>query len=53
VPVLFVSGYAPAQVAVDLGAHVLAKPFSSKELLSRVRDVLDGVAVAVASGATP
>ncbi len=41
VPVLFVSGYAPAQVDVDVGAHVLAKPFGSKELLTRVREVLD------------
>jgi CheY-like chemotaxis protein len=51
VPVLLVSGYAPAQVDVDPAAHVLAKPFGSKELLTRVREVLDGSGAPPAEGA--
>ena len=41
VKVLLVSGYAAHPVIVDASAHVLAKPFSSKELLERVRELLD------------
>lgn len=49
--VLLMSGYASHPVAVDADAHVLAKPFTTKELLARVREVLDapaGVRAAVA-----
>jgi signal transduction histidine kinase len=41
VKVLLISGYAPHPVILDAGAHVLAKPFASKELLQRVREVID------------
>jgi len=41
VKVLLMSGYAAHPVAVDAGAYVLAKPFATKELLERVREVLD------------
>ena len=43
--VLYISGYAegslPARSALPAGAMLLAKPFSSDALLSRVREVLD------------
>ncbi|HXC26121.1 MAG TPA: response regulator [Gemmatimonadaceae bacterium] len=43
--VLFMSGYArgtvPHQVATDLAAQFIAKPFALTELLARVRKVLD------------
>ncbi len=43
--VLYISGYAegslPARSALPVGAMLLAKPFSSDVLLSRVREVLD------------
>ena len=41
VKVLLMSGYASHPVVVDASAHVLAKPFATKELLARVREVLD------------
>ena len=41
VKVLLMSGYASHPVVVDASAHVLAKPFATKELLERVREVLD------------
>jgi signal transduction histidine kinase len=44
VKVLLISGYASHAVVIDASAHVLAKPFSSKELLERVREVLDAPA---------
>jgi signal transduction histidine kinase/ActR/RegA family two-component response regulator len=44
VKVLLMSGYAAHPVAVDAGAYVLAKPFATKELLARVREVLDAPA---------
>lgn len=40
-PALVISGYAPEAVLPSAGTSVLAKPFSSSDLLSRVRDVLD------------
>ncbi|MBI5069935.1 MAG: response regulator [Deltaproteobacteria bacterium] len=41
---LLVSGYAAHAVSVDRAAYVLPKPFSSTELLVRVREVLDAPA---------
>ncbi|MFO0581791.1 MAG: hypothetical protein U0229_05940 [Anaeromyxobacter sp.] len=48
---LLVSGYASHAVSLDSGAFVLAKPFSSTELLARVREVLDAPAELSAAGA--
>jgi CheY-like chemotaxis protein len=46
IPVLFMSGYAQpvlaAQGTLDPGVHLLSKPFSERELLNRIRQVLDG-----------
>jgi signal transduction histidine kinase len=41
VKVLLMSGYASHPVIVDASAHVLAKPFAARDLLARVREVLD------------
>lgn len=47
VPVLLVSGYSPDQVEVAPGTPLLAKPFANRELLARVREVLDAPAAKV------
>jgi len=50
VKVLLISGYAPQSVTLDAGTHVLAKPFASKDLLLRVREVLDTAAALDGTG---
>lgn len=42
IPGLLISGYAPNNVVLDAETNVLAKPFSTRELLTRVRELLDG-----------
>ena len=46
IPVLFMSGYAQpvlaAQGTLDPGVHLLSKPFSERDLLNRIGQVLNG-----------